>query len=405
MKRYVIVGASARCYMMFVTRLVENYAGQAKITGVYDINKTRCKVFRDKIGDDCVIYDDFDKMLDEQRPDAVIVTTTDSVHHEYIVRSLDKGYDVISEKPLTNTYERCKEIRDAEKRSGHSVTVTFNCRFMPYFYELKKTIASGRIGKVLAINYEYCLTRWHGGDYFKRWHRLMSNSQGMLLHKSTHHFDIVNWLLNDEPQKVTALANRVYYNDETKRFGARCRDCSHKSVCESALSQTDALDKTLYFDAEKEDGYIRDRCCFDGSGDIYDNMSVSVAYNGGTLLTYTLNLFSEHEGYRMAITGEKGVIIAECWEHGYGVADKYNIVVLDRDYKTETITFDKANGTHAGGDDKLIAMIFGNETSDPLGQKADSYAGMVSAMIGIAANESIKTGRTVDVTEYLASLK
>ena len=134
-------------------------------------------------------------------------------------------------------------------------------------------------------------------------------------------------------------------------------------------------------------------------------MSVSVAYNGGTLLTYTLNLFSEHEGYRMAITGEKGVIIAECWEHGYGVTDKYNIVVLDRDYKTETITFDKANGTHAGGDDKLIAMIFGNETSDPLGQKADSYAGMVSAMIGIAANESIKTGRTVDVTEYLASLK
>ena len=185
MKKYVIVGASVRCYMMFVTRLVENYADEAKITGVYDINKTRCKVFRDKIGDGCTIYDDFDTMIDTERPDAVIVTTVDSVHHEYIVRALDKGYDVISEKPLTNTFERCKEIRDAEKRSGHNVTVTFNCRFMPYFYELKKVVSSGRIGKPLAINYEYCLTRWHGGDYFKRWHRLMRYSQGMLLHKSS----------------------------------------------------------------------------------------------------------------------------------------------------------------------------------------------------------------------------
>lgn len=405
MKKYVIAGASVRCYMMFVTRLVEDYSDSVKITGVYDINKTRCRVFKDKIGDSCTIYDDFDEMLDKEHPDAVIVTTVDSVHHEYIIRALDKGYDVISEKPLTNTFERCAEIRAAEKRSRRKVTVTFNCRFMPYFYELKKLMAAGRIGKPLAINYEYCLTRWHGGDYFKRWHRLMSNSQGMLLHKSTHHFDIVNWLTGDEPEKVTALANRVYYSDKTKCFGERCKDCTHKKTCESALSQTDSLDKLLYFDAEKEDGYIRDRCCFDGSGDIYDNMSVSVAYRGGTLLTYTLNLFSEHEGYRMVITGEKGVIIAECIEHGYGVTDKYNIVILDKDYKTETLTFDKAVGTHAGGDEKLIAMIFGDEKDDEYGQHADSYAGMVSAMIGIAANESIKTGKTIDVTDYLKALK
>ena len=78
---------------------------------------------------------------------------------------------------------------------------------------------------------------------------------------------------------------------------------------------------------------------------------------------------------------------------------------MDRDYKTETITFDKAAGTHAGGDEKLIAMIFGNEKDDEYGQQADSYAGMVSAMIGIAANESIKTGRTIDMTKYLKALK
>lgn len=405
MKKYVIVGASVRCYMMFVTHLVEEFQGTAEITGVYDINKTRCQVLKDKIGDGCTIYDNFDEMLDKEQPDAVLVTTVDSTHHEYIVRALNKGYDVISEKPLTNTFERCLAIREAEKKSGHSVKVTFNCRFMPYFLQLKKLLAWGRIGKPLAINYEYCLTRWHGGDYFKRWHRLMKNSQGMLLHKSTHHFDIVNWLLCDEPSKVTALASTVYYNDTSKCLGDRCKTCFKKEECESAMSQTDSLDEKMYFQAEGEDGYIRDRCCFKGDSDIYDTMSVSVAYEKGALLTYTLNLYSQHEGYRMVITGEKGVIIADCWEAGYGKEDRYEIVILDKDYQVEKVTFDRSEGTHAGGDTRLISMLFGKESEDEYGQMADSYAGMVSAMIGIAANESIQTGKMVDVKKYIDQLK
>ncbi len=405
MKRYVIVGASARCYMMFVTRLCESYGNTAKIVGVYDVNKVRSAVFKNRIGNGCTVYNDFDTMLDSEKPDAVIVTTTDSFHHEYIIRALDKGYDVISEKPITNTFERCLAIREAEKRSGKKVTVTFNCRFMPYFYELKKMISSGRIGKPLAINYEYCLTRWHGGDYFKRWHRLMKNSQGMLVHKSTHHFDIVNWLLEDEPLKVTALADTSYYHNLSKKKGERCSECLFKDECESALSQTDDLDQMLYFGAEKEDGYIRDKCCFDGDSDIYDNMSVSVAYGKGAILTYSLNLFSEHEGYRMVITGENGVIIAENWEFGYGKKEQNAIIVLDGDYKTEVVSFDKNTDKHAGGDEKLIDMIFGQQKSDPLKQQADCMAGMVSALIGISANESIATGKTVNVKAYIDKLR
>lgn len=405
MKRYVIVGASVRCYAMFVCNLTEYFSDTTEITGVYDTNKVRSRVFKDKIGEKCTIYDDFDEMLDKEKPDAVLVTTTDNVHHEYIVRAMDKGYDVISEKPLTNTYEGCLAIREAEKRNGKKVTVTFNCRFMPYFAELKKIMKENKIGKPLAINYEYCLNRWHGGDYMKRWHKMRSNSQGMLLHKSTHHFDIINWLLEDEPHKVTALANQVYYNDKSKYLGERCKDCQNIAKCESGRSQSSAWDQALYFNAEKEDGYIRDACCFNGEGDIDDNMSVSVMYQKGTLLTYTLNLFSQHEGYRMVITGEKGVIIANHWNYGYGKKDKEEIVVLHQDERVETLTFELAKGGHNGGDEKLIRMLFAGDTEDPLGQFADSFAGITSAMIGIAANESIATGKTVDVQKYLNTLR
>ena len=113
MKKIVIVGASCRCYDMFVEPLVDEYADKVSITGIYDVNVGRCKIFRKKVGDGLKIYYDFDEMLDSEKPDLVLVATTDRYHHEYVVRSLDKGYDVICEKPLTNTFERFKEIRDA----------------------------------------------------------------------------------------------------------------------------------------------------------------------------------------------------------------------------------------------------------------------------------------------------
>ena len=107
----------------------------------------------------------------------------------------------------------------------------------------------------------------------------------------------------------------------------------------------------------------------------------------------------------MVITGEKGVLIANCWNFGYGTADKYEIVLLDKGGSVETITFDKAAGGHNGGDAKLINMLFNGETDDPLGQFADSFAGVTSAIIGIAANESIATGKTVDAQKYLDTLR
>lgn len=405
MKKYVLAGAGCRAYGMFVLNIRNYFSDTIAITGVFDTNSVRAQFFKNDIGEGCTVYDDYEKMLDTEKPDGVLIATVDNTHHEYIVRALDKGYDVISEKPLTNTYERCLEIREAEKRSGHKVLVTFNCRFMPYFIEVKKLLMEGKIGKPLAVNYEYCLSRWHGGDYFKRWHRLMEFSQGMLLHKSTHHFDIANWLIDDEPAKVTALANQIYYSDTSKALGERCRDCPAADKCESNHGVAD-IDKELFFGkAESEDGYLKDRCCFKGDSDIYDNMSVSVMYTKGTILTYTLNLFSQHEGYRMVITGEKGVLIANSWDWGYGESSKEEIVILDKCGRVETIHFDKAGGMHNGGDKKLVDMLFNGVKEDPYGLFADSYAGFASAMIGVAANESIATGKTVDVQEYLKTLR
>lgn len=404
MKRIAIVGAGHRCYYMFARRLAQNYKDTVLIVGVCDTNIKRCEYFRDTLDKNIKVYvaKEFDKMLDETKPDTVLVATSDRYHHEYAIRAMEKGCDVVSEKPITIDEEKCLAIRQAEKATGKSVSVTFNCRFMPYFAKLKQLLASGVIGKPLAINYEYVLRTRHGGDYFKRWHRFMENSGGMMVHKSTHHFDVINWVLDDEPVSVSAQGARLYFGDETKPHGENCRTCKHVSKCTAFedFVQNDGV-KNLYFEAEKEDGYIRDHCAFKSDTDIYDSMSVSVAYKKGTLLTYSLNLFNTNEGYNIHIIGEKGRLeMSTLWG-----GDMNRFLLYFRDGSQQEISFPKAMGPHEGGDDRLIAMLFGGVTDDPLGQCSDSFDGVKSAMIGIAANKSMKEGIRVELTPILDKMR
>ena len=230
----------------------------------------------------------------------------------------------------------------------------------------------------------------------------MANCGGMLVHKSTHHFDIVNWLLDDDPVSVTAQGARLYYGNDDRPHGERCTECDHKDGCKSyAFIYDSEILKKMYFDAESVDGYVRDHCVYKSDTDIYDSMSVSVSYKKGTLLTYSLNLFDTEEGYTVHIIGENGKIEASTFFEG----TDHKIIVKYRDGSKETITFPPASGTHAGGDDRMIAMLFGGLKEDPLGQCADSYDGFKSVMIGAAANRSIKEGVRIDLTETLERLK
>ncbi|MBR2930575.1 MAG: Gfo/Idh/MocA family oxidoreductase [Clostridia bacterium] len=409
MKRLVIVGASFRGYTMFADKIFKNHGDCCRIVGVYDPNYVRSEYYRDTTFKDMKVYDDFDVMLDAEKPDGVIVTTVDRFHHEYIIKALDAGYDVYSEKPMTTTEDYCLAIREAEKRSGKRVTVTFNCRFMPYYAKVKELVASGIIGKPLAINYNYVLNTVHGGDYFKRWHRFLENSGGMMVHKATHHFDVVNWILDDEPVSVSAQGARLFFGQGERPYsdegiGERCSTCQHAEGCPNFQDHTGEgrLSKALYFDAEHVDGYVRDHCPYKTDTDIYDLMSVSVSYKKGAILNYNLTLFDTREGYTINIIGEKGAIEASTFFE----CDDYKVVVRYRTGETEEIHFPKAEGTHAGGDDRLIAMLFGDEDiPDTLGQCSDSFDGVKSAMIGIAANRSIKTGERVYLTPVLDKMR
>ena len=235
---------------MFRDSVLDDYADRHEIVALCDVNPHRLSESAkaaSKPGTNGVatyLAGDFDRLIAEQRPDTVVVATPDFLHADYIVRAFEAGCDVICEKPLTIDLSRLKMIIDAQARTGRQVKVTFNYRYSPARTQIRELIASGTIGTVTAVDFRWHLDRVHGADYFRRWHRQKENSGGLLVHKSTHHFDLLNWWLGSHPTQVLASGRRAFYRPETAVAlgladrGARCANCPVAAKCDFELDMS-----------------------------------------------------------------------------------------------------------------------------------------------------------------------
>jgi predicted dehydrogenase len=403
MKSYGLVGASGRGLLMYAKPIVEQYADTSQLVGIFDTNSIRAK-YVSKECNNVPVFKSFEALIQTAHPDTVIVTTVDRYHHEYIVKSLEAGCDVITEKPMTIDDEKCRAILSAEKKTGKKVTVTFNYRFEPYVTRIKELIKSGVIGQILSVDFEWLLDTSHGADYFRRWHRRIENSGGLLVHKATHHFDMVNWWIEDSPQSVYAFGNLRFYGPTRTETGERCCTCAYKKSCEFFVDYISVpILKALYFDAEREDGYYRDRCVFSDEINIYDSMSVTVKYQSGPVMSYSLIAHSPYEGWRAAINGTGGRLEIQKFESGpLASSPAYTASLFNRKGELITYSIPKAIGGHGGADERLLERLFEHNLSpDLLGYMAGSQAGAMSILIGVAANKSIKTGQSVTIGDLL----
>jgi predicted dehydrogenase len=401
-KRYALVGAGNRAFHMFAQPIVTELRDHAALVGVYDTNRVRAE----QLSKDCggvPVYATFDEMLAKSGADRIIVASVDYTHHAYIIRALEAGFDVISEKPMTTDHRKCNAILEAERRTGRKVVVTFNARFARYTTRIKELLKGGAIGEILSVDMEWLLDTSHGADYFRRWHRRMDKSGGLLVHKATHHFDLVNWWLEEDPVELYAFGTLRFYGPTRERRGERCLTCAYKNECAFYFDlERRPFHVKYYRRAEAEDGYYRDGCVFAKEIDIYDTMSVNVRYSGGTLFTYSLIAHSPYEGWKLSINGREGRIEAREFHSGLnGRVPESTLRLYSRKGEEITYRMPKDLSEHAGSDEALRRMLFVGDLPDPLGHMADSRAGAMSLMIGDAANISIRERRPVRIAELL----
>jgi len=324
---------------------------------------------------------------------------------------------------MTTDEHKCRAIIEAQQRTGRKCIVCFNYRYSPHRTQVKDLLMSGTIGDILSVDFQWLLNTVHGADYFRRWHSHKASSGGLMVHKSTHHFDLVNWWLSAIPVTVQANGKREFYTPQmAKRLGLdshheRCHTCPEADKCTFHLDLAGNRNfKRLYLDNEKYDGYFRDRCVFRPDIDIEDTMNVIVKYDTGATLSYSLNAFNGWEGYRIAFNGTKGRLEHSVQENVSvfgdgsvpGAVAKEGTIIRVFPLRAPAYNVDlwpAGEGGHAGGDNVMLDGLFLPETpSDQYLRSADQRSGAYSILTGIAANHAMRTGETVVVKDLVAQI-
>ncbi|MEO0553395.1 MAG: Gfo/Idh/MocA family oxidoreductase [Bacteroidota bacterium] len=418
--KIALVGTGIRGTSFWGRRLLQTYSEILEFVGLCDNNPGRLAYGKKYIGAKCPTFDDFEQMIRETKPELVIVTTKDSNHHEFIIKAMEMGCDVLTEKPLTIDEDKCQAILDAERNTNQKLIVGFNYRWSPYATKVKEMIRDGAIGKVTSVDFHWYLNTYHGASYFRRWHGLKEEGGTLWVHKSTHHFDLLNWWIDSEPEEVFAYGALEHYGSNGSFRGKNCRSCTYQASCKFYWD-IEASDRNvnLYVKNEQYDGYIRDQCVFRHDINIYDKMSAQIKYANDTVVSYSLTTYSPFEGYRVAFNGTDGRI--EAWldipylkqetmdqeelhnlemSQDEDTLERNPIIVhkLWNDYEKVVVTTEKKG--HGGGDKRLQEKIFENpEIEDPFDRAAGSRDGAMSILVGVAARKSIESGNPIRIQE------
>jgi len=423
-KKYVLVGTGGRAEF-FYGAIVRDFKETCQLVAFCDLNQTRMdyanRLLEERYDHSQIntyLHTDFEQMIEKEKPDTVVVTSVDRTHHTYIIKALELGCDVVTEKPMTVDAEKCQAIIDTVNKTGKEVRVAFNYRYAPHNTKLRELIMNDVIGQVNSVNFEWALDTQHGADYFRRWHRDKRNSGGLLVHKSTHHFDLVNFWLGTTPETVYAAGGLRFYGRENAESRGITKFYQRAHGSKFAKEDPFAIDlegnphlKAMYLDAEIEDGYQRDQSVFGDGINIEDTLGVMVTYKNKAILNYSLNAYLPWEGYMVSFNGTKGRIEVRIREQSYinsggskdeeGKVQEKSIMVMPmfgQPYEVEVI---EGKGGHGGGDPILLQDIFGTPVKDEFNRAATHVDGAMSILTGIAGNISLSTGQPVKVDELI----
>jgi predicted dehydrogenase len=419
--RYVLCGLSNRGLSLFARPLLGDMSRHGELVGILDIDAERVAAFNAQGTHPPVPYysaDEFDRMVQETAPDVVLVTSPDYTHADYVIRALQRNIDVITEKPMAASCEQVLAMQAAERDSTASIRVAHNMRYQPRNRQIKRMLLSGLIGRVTSIDYVWSLDTYHGASYFYRWNRQRAYSGGLSIHKACHHFDLINWWIDDIPEQVFAFGGRNYYGSESpyspsRRDGAAYSVAEQKERCpyfQRWMGAGDApaddhltargLPYTVQYPPDKPI-YL-----YDKEIDIEDTYSAVVRYRGGASMTYSVTFSGPWEGFKVGINGTHGRI--ETANYGFRERD-------EAPSDSQTVTYypmfgprqvhdaATAEGTH-GGADPLIRrdlLVGPSAESLELSMPADSRQAGYAVAIGEALWRSVQDNRPYTIDELL----
>lgn len=403
--------------------LIKKYPDEAEVVAVAEPIDIRRNAAKEKLGlSDSQMYHDWREIAAlPKMADFAIITTQDAYHYEPALAFIEKGYDILIEKPMAATAAECKAIAEAAEKKGVKVIVCHVLRFTKFYCKIKDILDEGTLGEVVSLECKECVGNVHQSHSYVRgnWRR-EDESTPMLLAKSCHDMDLVQWLLDKDCKRVQSFGSRTYFRPENRPAGApdRCIDgCPHADTCPyNAIKLYYDDKKNLWFrgvatlnmfdpsDAEVEKA-LREgpygRCVFACDNDVVDHQVVNMEFEGGCTVSFSMNAFNKG-GRSIHIFGTKGELIGDMKT---GMLKLYS---FDTRETTEIDT--KATGVtivsgHGGGDGGLIRDLVEYFSKDNRSKSiCDVRTSYRNHLIGFAAEESRLSGTVVDMDTFEANV-
>jgi Predicted dehydrogenases and related proteins len=413
MIKAILIGAGdrgARAYAPYAL----SHPERLKFTAVAEPDKERREKFQKDHGiPDDMAFESFTGLFKKDiEADCVFVCTQDRMHFEPVMAALEKGYNVLCEKPMSGSLEECRAMAAKAREKGLILTVCHVLRYTPFFLAIKRLIEEGRIGKLVSMTWTENVAFCHYAHSFVRgnW-RNSTLSNPMILAKSCHDMDLLQYFASSRAKAVSSFGSLSYFKAENAPEGAPkyCLDgCPAAEDCPYYA-------KRIYFDTqkmaehkmrgvvseEKDDEKFLEilhhspygKCVFRTDNNVVDNQVVAIEFENGITASFAMEACTGKWGRVISFCGTKGQIVAD--------TDEEKIFLYDflSDKKTK-IPFEESESGHLGGDEAVVAAFVDALFSKEKGaMSTNASEAFESHAMALASEKSRLEGRVVKMNE------
>lgn len=330
-------------------------------------------------------YENGEALLDTEELDALIIGSPNHAHTEDAIRALPRQIPILLEKPVAIGLEECRRLWQAYVGAGQPpVTVGFVLRYSSFYQKIEELIRSEALGQVLSIDADEMLGTGLTAFFYRGWRRWDHLTGGFMVEKCCHDFDILNWMTGARATRVFSIAGRTHLTPRPDEERHR----RFEPVRRAELDYGDAGTQSIFT-------ALTDESPYDAASDVPDHQAVMIEFDNGILSSFTACVAQPRSARRMRVYGSAGAL--------EGDIGRSRIVVdtpqTDSDgYDTHEETFPAGEGGHHGADPGISTTFWNTAMDLPATIRAGIREGIEAVLIGLAAEESKKSGLPVDVT-------
>lgn len=417
----ILIGAGDRgtTYIRKMHALPDKY----EVVAVADPVEGRRKFVQDLYNlPDNMCFPSWEEILSVPKlADLALICTLDEMHYEPAMKAISLGYHLLLEKPVAQTPQECADIALAAREKGVSVLVCHVLRYTNFYNVIKKLLMDDTIGEVMSSVMVEAVGNIHQSHSYVRgnWHSEKETTP-MLLAKSCHDLDILQWLLDKPCKKVSSFGSLSYFTPANAPEGApvRCADgtCPAKDTCPYNCIK-------LYYDDKNNDWFRRAAtkrfaqsriptdeevmhalkttdyglCVFHANNDVVDHQIVNMEFEGGITAQFSMNAFN-YGGRYIRLFGTKGELYAN-------FSDESITVYTFQDQKTTHVPVAQVEesilGGHGGGDDGIISELYDYLSGSYTGYcAADIQRSVKNHLLGFAAEKARHLNTVEDLDAY-----